>query len=248
MNVSFSIFSEPRQAVQSALQKPNLGFAAVLVALPSVIAFLGSLVFGFPVFPVDSVLAVIQAFIAWIVLSAVFFAATFLVKVKGLFKPSFQNIASSLSMIWLFASIITILGLLGMAFISPEARIVAEVISDEDLEPEAGVRLYSIIESKDSDALNRFANANLIASNNKAKLELAMNSLNGELANLLLIGLIALIAAVLFFVYAILFVPYFLVSELFRLGFAKNLGLWLVLLLLSSVAIFITGIPFALLA
>ncbi|MBS3061658.1 MAG: hypothetical protein J4215_03680 [Candidatus Diapherotrites archaeon] len=135
----------PLKAVQSGLDKPDVGLGFFLVLLPTLIAFLVMLLLGFPINFLLVVVNLFKGVANWIVLGIVIYILAYLVRGKEV-AGRFSGILSAASLIWVLALIVTLIGIvfvlsLGSQVLDAVKTMATGVVSAEEAGKQLAVAL-----------------------------------------------------------------------------------------------------------
>lgn len=231
----FNVFFHPRTEVKNALEKPNILVAVVLVVIYSVLSFATKPLLGITFSVNEFAIAIAKTFVGFLLMGGIIYVIAVVLKGKEV-KVGFSNIASALSLIYVFFIIGAILSLISSAlFLSQGMGVVADIAKKETLSFDETIKLVSIIQAKDEVALETFASEKAFTVDERNQLNSLILS-NTQLFNesnffiSLGISLLGLFISVIGF----LLVFAFLLSELLKMGFLKNAVVFIVLLLIFS--------------
>ncbi len=212
--------------IQLAQEKPDMRLSVLLVLLPSVIGFFGYLFFGFPAMPlfVSMVKGILKNIAVWLIVAIVFYVVAFLIKGK-IMRGTFTGIASSIALLWIVVSLLTILSVLSIYFVSPVTFEVSKIAAWEDLSQNEAAQLAGIVFNGSAKELDEFVSMHGIERVQELK---ELSQLNAPLFNPLPLLLVVIIGAFLLF-YGALLVPFFIVAEIFEVNFLQDFTIWLLL-------------------
>lgn len=116
--MQFNILN-PKKAVQSAVDRPDMIKGLVLVLIPAFLAAAGIVVMGFSIGISGFLWSVVRSVLNWLLLSVILYVV--LIVVKGRFiSGKFKSIASALSLVWIVLSIFFIVGFVLMPLVVPQ--------------------------------------------------------------------------------------------------------------------------------
>ncbi len=143
---------KPKQAVESAFQKPNIAIALVLVLLPALGSIAGKMVFGLPALN-SAAYFIATGYVRFFVLVLVAFALSLVLNAKAA-KGKLLGLFSALSLTQAIALAIIILSVLSApAYLSPAAmNAIANAAQSPD--PNVQYQLISEFVEENSNAVN----------------------------------------------------------------------------------------------
>ena len=171
----------------------------------------------------------------WLVIAFIFFVVLRMFGKKDL-RRDFEGVASALSYVWYGLAIITFTGMLATFFVDPAVNSVRTVAEEADLSTLESAQIISIIKQKDSKEFGDFLKETSLSEKHKGLLRTAFNEADsGALVTMPFFVLIAIGALVLLF--ALIVVPFTIVSELFGADLGTTIVLWFVLSIVSLIGI-----------
>jgi len=148
---------KPSKAVHEAFKKPDLITAFMLVLLATIISIVGAILLGLQFNMVVTAISAFSSVASWIALGILFYIIGFVAE-GNILKGKFTGILSALSLVWLVAAIMAVVGLILVAtWPSGVVTSVNEMQRGQLTANQAFAKMVAIIDSSPQEQINEMA-------------------------------------------------------------------------------------------
>lgn len=225
-----SLLFKPGENVKSALETPNLGLGIFFIILSSALGLFYAVQVGISLNPSNIGIGLLKGIIGWLIASAILYFAILLLKGKKGMPHGFSSIASALSFSFVYFALFSIILILATLFFTPPAYLnVMQVSLNEKLSEFQTADLLFILEQKDSAKLQQFMTDFELTTESRQELENIVNQ-NQTVINGYLLTVLSLLQLLFGVFFALILIPYKIISKAGNFGVLGNLVLLLLVL------------------
>ncbi|MDO8428527.1 MAG: hypothetical protein Q7S92_04920 [Candidatus Diapherotrites archaeon] len=229
-----SLLFKPGENVKSALETPNLGLGIFFIIISSILGLIYAVQVGISLNPTNIGFGLLKGIIGWLIASAILYFAILLLKGKTGMPKGFSSIASAVSISFVYFSLFSLILIISTMFFTPPAYLsVMKVSLNEKLSEFQTADLLLILEQKNSVKLQQFISDNLLTTESRQVLEDIVNQ-NQPVINGYLLSILSLLQLLLGIFFALLLIPYKIISQAGKFGIIGNLVLLVLVLFIMS--------------